>query len=49
MYETDQNQFGFVGGRQMKLVDDWLLGSNVALADGAVRVAVIPSSSPPLS
>lgn len=41
VYETQQDHFGFVGGRQLKLVDDWFNEHNVSAFDEAVRVAIV--------
>ncbi len=41
VYETQQDHFGFVGGNQLKLVDDWFNKHNVTAFDAAVRVAVV--------
>lgn len=41
VYETQQDHFGFVGGRQLKLIDDWFNEHNVSAFAEAVRVAVV--------
>jgi tetratricopeptide (TPR) repeat protein/calcineurin-like phosphoesterase family protein len=47
-YEAEQDHFGFVGGRQLRLMEDWFNKHNVTAFDETVRVAVVHHHLHPL-